>query len=495
MAAKPNILYILSDQHSAFVAGCYGDNVVRTPNLDRLAAQGVVFDNAYTPSPICLPARMSLLTGRYPHRQNVWTNSDTLASDIPTFAHAHGAAGYTPTLIGRLHSLGPDQLHGYAHREIGDHMTDWLGGDDYSLGVFDNCQRPFPEALQKSGPGGTSYELLDKAVTDNAITFLENHSEASKLAEVHPFSLSIGYILPHQPYVGDPDLFDYYIDNVTKPRLPRDETQEPAYLSWWREKTGMNQMTDGDQLRAKAAYYALVETMDREIGKILSRLDELGLSENTIIVYASDHGDQLGERDLWFKQTFYDQSVKVPLILSWPGQIPQGERRDQIVNLVDLTATLVDVAGHPPLPNTDGVSLMGIARNSQEDWVNETCSEYCTDGMKAWSGGKKILTRMIRSGKYKLNYFHEDAHQLFDLENDPDETTNLIMVPEYESVRENLMRKILDDWNPAKIEDTINRSIPRKSILESWAHNIAPTDNFRWETHPVQNWLVRQNRD
>lgn len=489
MQARPNILYILSDQHAAHVLGCAGDPVVRTPNLDRLAASGISFCNAYTPSPICLPARMSLLTGQYPCRQAVWSNSDSLASDIPTFAHAHGAAGYRPTLIGRLHSLGPDQLHGYAHREVGDHMTDWLGGSDYTLGILDKCQRPFRDALVKSGPGRMSFEALDKEVTCRALEFLDRHAEARASGDTQPFSLSLGYMLPHQPYVGDPELFAYYHDRVADPRLPRDDTQEPEYLKWWRRQTGMDDMTSAEERRAKAAYYALVETLDTEIGKVLDRLDSHDLTRDTLIVYASDHGDQLGERDLWFKQTFYDQSAKVPLILCWPGRLPKNQRRHQVVNLVDLTATLVDAAGQEPLPHTDGRSLLNIASDPDTVWENETFSEYCTDGLKAWSGGKKILTRMIRKGRFKLNYFHNDRHQLFDLEDDPDETRNLFNTRGLADIQEQLMARVLEDWDPVQITGIIDRGIERKRILEAWAQQTEPPESFRWTTTADQNWL------
>ncbi len=491
MTQQPNILYILSDQHAAGVSGCYGDPVVRTPNLDRLAARGVRFDSAYTPSPICLPARMSLLSGRYPYRQEVWTNSDSLASDIPTFAHAHGAAGYRPALIGRLHSLGPDQHHGYVHREVGDHMTDWLGGSEYTMGILDKTQRPFRDALVKSGPGGMSYEVLDKEVTQRALAFLDRHAEARAGGDSAPFSLSLGYMLPHQPYVGDPDLFAYYHDKVGDPRLDRDETQEPEYLGWWRRQTGMDDMTPAEERRAKAAYYALVETMDAEMGKVLDRLRALGMEEDTLVVYASDHGDQLGERDLWFKQTFYEQSVRVPLVLAWPGHLPEGESRAQVVNLVDLSATLVAAAGHAPLPEADGRSLLEIARDPGAEWEDETFSEYVTDGLKAWSGGKKIITRMIRRGRFKLNYFHGDRHQLFDLGADPDETRNLFEDPAHAQVRDDLMARVLDGWDPERIAATIDRGIACKEVLRVWAQKTVPEERFRWETKASQNWLAQ----
>ena len=124
----PNLLYIHSDQHNPYVTGCYGDLLVQTPHLDRLAAEGVVFENVYCPSPICVPSRMSMLSGRYPHENRVWTNSHILDSGIPTFAHAMGAAGYQPVLVGRMHAVGPDQLHGYAERLVGDHGPNHPGG-------------------------------------------------------------------------------------------------------------------------------------------------------------------------------------------------------------------------------------------------------------------------------------------------------------------------------------------------------------------------------
>lgn len=492
MPDRPNILYILSDQHALNVSACYGDPVVATPNLDRLAQQGVKFTNAHTASPICLPARMSLLTGQHSYKLRVWSNSDILASDVPTFAHAMGAAGYRPALIGRMHALGPDQLHGYATRKIGDHMTDWIGGSEYTLGVLDNAQRPFREALECSGAGQMSYEVMDRDVTQEALAYLDNFAERRRSGDTSPFSLSVGYMLPHQPYVGNPELTKKYLTKVSAPRLERDEDMEPEYLSWWRQKTGLNDMTDAEELRAKAAYYALVETMDGEIGKILDKLEAHGLTETTMIVYTSDHGDQLGERDLWFKQTFYDQSVKVPLIMSWPGVLPQGETRDNIVSLIDLTATLVDVAGHAPLPHGDGSSLLPIAIDPKAEWTNEVYSEYCTDGLQAWSGGRKILTRMVRTKKWKLNYFHNDRHQLFNMMDDPDETNNLIDDPQFSDIRQKLLTKVLMGWNPVEIEKTIEISIARKSILKAWAKETLPKDDYRWQTSADENWLINK---
>ena len=491
---RPNILFILSDQHAANILGCYGDAIVRTPNLDKLASEGVCFENTYTSSPICVPARMSLLTGKYPSSQQCWTNSDALSSSIPTTAHALGAVGYTPTLVGRMHAIGPDQLHGYARREIGDHITDWYGGHPYSLGVLDKAQRPFKESLVNSGPGQTSYELVDQEVTRRTLLELEAIADARRggnsKSKPKPFALSLGYMLPHQPYVANPELFAYYDGKVGAPTLARPDEGEDTYLAWWRQQTGLNEVTVEDEIRARTAYYALVETIDSEIGKVINKLEQLGLSENTLIIYTSDHGDQLGQRGLWWKQTFYEESAKVPLIMKWADQIPAGERREQLVNLVDLSSAIVEAGGGPELPNADGKSLLGLAKGKQAYWDNETFSEYCTDGLLAWSGGRVLQSRMIRSGKWKFNYYHGCPHQLFDLETDPDEMNNLIDDPIHQETANQLKSKLLHNWDPDQINETIQAGNKDKAILKAWAQSVKPADSYRWETKMEDNWLA-----
>ena len=323
MKSRPNLLYIMSDQHTQRVTGCYGDRIVRTPSLDRLAARGVVFENAYTPAPLCLAARMSALTGCYPVTQACWTNSDILASDRPTMAHALGAVGYQPILVGRLHAIGPDQLHGYARRAVGDHSTNWLGGVRHDMGVLDKTNDPFRVSLQKSGPGQSAYERHDVDTTESACAILESIAVRRRAGDDAPFSVSVGYMLPHQPYVARQEDYDPYVGKVGLPCTPPpDPEREHPYLHWWRQYTDTQSVTTDEILRARTAYYGLVTRLDTLIGHLLETLERLGLAENTLIVYTSDHGDQIGERGLWWKQTFYDEATKVPMILSWPGRLP-----------------------------------------------------------------------------------------------------------------------------------------------------------------------------
>ncbi|HET6518967.1 MAG TPA: sulfatase-like hydrolase/transferase, partial [Geminicoccaceae bacterium] len=436
MAADgPNLLFIFSDQHTQKVAGCYGDPIVETPNLDRLAARGVVFDNACTPSPLRTPARMSLLTGRYPSAQGCWTNGDVLPSDLPTYAHSLGAAGYRTTLVGRLHSIGPDQLRGFAERLVGDHGTSWIGGRAHGLGALDGTNDPYRVSVDRSGPGRSSYEVKDRDVTAAALAHLDDLAAARGAGDRRPFATVVGFILPHQPFVCAPEDYARHEGRVGPPDLPPPERERP-YLRAWREHTGILDVPEETAVRARTAYYGLVASMDRMIGRILDRLEANRLAEDTLVVYASDHGDQIGERGLWWKQTFYDESAKVPLILSWPGALPEGERRAQVVNLIDLTATMLDALGAPALPNAEGRSFLRVAKDGTTPWLDETFSEYCTDGMSPWTLPTPVRQRMVRSGRWKLNYYHGHRPQLFDLEADPHETRDLAEDPAHATVRD-----------------------------------------------------------
>ena len=489
-STRPNILLIMSDQHTQRVTGCYGDPIVATPHLDRLANRGIRFNNAYTPSPLCVPARMSFLTGRYPFHQSCWTNSDILPSDIPTTAHALGAAGYKPILVGRLHSIGVDQTRGYARREVGDHSTNWVGGLPHSLGVLAKTNDPYRVSIEKSGPGQSGYECHDDDVTESALNVLDELAEARQAGSAEPFALTVGYLLPHQPYVARKAFYEHYQGKIGMPDVRvEDLNREHPYLRQWREYTNTTDLAEDEVVNARTAYYALVEEMDEMIGRILDKLEETGLDDNTLVIYCSDHGDQLGERGLWWKQTFYDESAKVPLIMSWPGVLPKGESRDQVVNLIDLTETMLEAAMAPALPHSDGRSFLEVARDSTSPWLNETYSEYCTDGMALWTCPTPVQQRMIRSGKWKLVYYHGYDPQLFDLEADPQEKNDLAANPSCRDVRDSLIAKILADWDPEAVIADMAMRRESKELLKAWGHSVLPPDTHRWTLLEEYNWL------
>ena len=485
MVRPPNLLLLMSDQHCYRMAGCYGDKAAQTPNLDRLAARGVVFDACYTTSPICTPARMSLLTGRHPHQQQCWTNDDFLASDLPTYAHALGAAGRRPALVGRLHALGPDQNHGFVTRRVGDHSPNWIGIPRHDMGVLNDANDPHRVSVDRSGSGRSAYQTLDEDTVDGA---LEELDRLAAEAGDRPFALVVGLMLPHPPYVATPEDFAACAGRIPPARLAPPETEHP-WIRWWRTDRGILDVPPADALRARTAYYALVRRMDILLGRILDRLEELGLADDTLVAYTSDHGDHVGERGLWWKHTFYEESVRVPLILSWPNGLPAGERRGNPVSLVDLTATIVDAAGAPALPNAAGRSLMPLARDGAAPWHDEAFAEYGTDSVPAWTGGRAVQQRMLRSGPWKLVFYNDAPVQLFNLHDDPDETADLADTAIHADVRARLLARLLDGWDPEWMRNTMLRRRADKDVIGAWARAVEPPDSIRWELRADQNWL------
>ena len=485
MAERPNLLYIHSDQHSAFVTGCYGDPLVQTPHLDGLAAQGVALDAVYCPSPICVPSRMSMLSGRHPFENRVWTNSHILSSGIPTFAHAMGAAGYRPVLIGRMHSKGPDQLHGYADRLVGDHGPNQAGGEGGGdRGELQGCAGPARVSLTNSGAGQSSYQVHDEDVTAATVDYLNKLGVIERSGVGYePFSVSVGFMLPHQPFVARREDYDLYDGKMTMPRTPQPFTDDlHPHIAQWRRATDTVEVSDEEILRCRTAYWALVTRMDAMVGEILEALRRNELADNTLIVYTSDHGEQVGEHGLWWKQTFYEDSVRVPAILSWPGHLPTGERCDRVVSSLDLNATMIDALRAPPLPQSRGRSLLELLRDRDADWDDVAFSEFCQDG--AGGGGPfpehGVFQRMVRRGDWKLNYYHGMPCQLFNLGDDPRELDDRADDAGSRQIRDELLDLVLRDWDLELVMAQMAAQRRDQEILSDWGRQVQPPDRYRW---------------
>lgn len=490
---RPNLLFLFSDQHTRRIAGCYGDPVAQTPNLDRLAREGVVFDHAYCPSPLCVPSRMSMLTARHPFEQECWTNDDYLRSDAATWLHSAGAAGYRPVLAGRLHAMGPDQLHGYAERMVGDHSPNWGGVPRHDLGVLDKANDPWRESLDRSGIGQSAYQVKDIAAAEAACDYLRSVGAARRAGDDTPFCLTAGFLLPHPPYVAWRDDYERFAGRVPPPTHGAPPSPPHAWEQWWRANRNIADIDAAAIDRARTAYYALVYRLDVLLGQVLQCLADEGLDEDTLIVYSTDHGDQLGERGLWWKHTLYEDSVRVPLVLRWPKRLPAGERRAQVVDLLDVAATMASALGGPALPYGRGRDLLPIARDSRATWVDEVFSEHCTDTVPAWTGGQSTQQRMVRSGTWKLIYSHGYPAQLFDLANDPHERHDLAGDPQHATLRARLLARVLDGWNPEHVAARIAARRREKDVLDAWARNVRPDDEFRWQLLPEQNRLDAVN--
>lgn len=491
---RPNLLYIHSDQHSPYVSGCYGDPLVRTPHLDALAASGVALDNTYCPSPICVPSRMSMLSGRYPHENQVWTNSQILDSGIPTLAHSMGSGGYKPVLIGRMHSNGPDQLHGYAERLVGDHGPNHIGGRGADHGMLSGTAGPARVSLEKAGHGQSAYQVHDEDVTAATIDFFNRLGVKKRAGQpAEPFSLSVGFMLPHQPFVARLADYEYYYENMFPPHITEafGEHLHP-HIKMWREKSGIEQVSDEEVRRARAAYWALVERMDILIGQITAALRENDLEENTLIIYTSDHGEQVGEHSLWWKQTFYEDSVKVPAILSWPGHLPSGTRCGRVVSSLDLNATMLDALGCPALPSSRGRSLLPVLTDPDHAaWDDVAFSELCYDA--AGAGGpfpeQGVFQRMIRRGPWKLNYYHDQPCQLFNLEEDPRETNDRAADPACQKRIDELKSEVLTGWDPEWISARLANWRQERPIFAGWTRTVQPEDQCRWDLRPEMDYL------
>jgi len=458
--------------------GCEGDTVVRTPNLDRLAAGGMLFESCYCPSPICVPSRMSFMTARYPHHNEVWTNGCMLRSDIPTFAHALGAAGYETVLGGRMHFVGLDQRHGFESRLVGPLCSPHLGGRNRAITseLYPGAGQSRP-AVEIAGPGRTGYQAYDEAVVDASVEFLRRRAASAD----RPLCLVVGLVMPHCPFICPEDDFDYYMERVTLPDIPDGyfEALHPA-MQLWRENRDLDGLSDEQIRRARAGYYGLVTHADGQVGRLLRALDEGGLTENTAVIYTSDHGEGAGEHGLWWKSNFYEPSASVPLIASWPGHIAEGSRAPHVTNLVDLGPTLIDLAGREALPGVDGRSLGPALRSESTDWPDETFSEHHpSQGVPA--------ARMVRSGPWKLTHFEGYRPQLFNIEDDPGEWRDLGQEPEYAEVRRRLLGRVLDGWSAEHMVSTLAERAKTNRVLSAWCRRVKPDCPDQYVAPPEAN--------
>jgi choline-sulfatase len=439
---KPaNTLVILSDEHQARAMGCSGHPFVRTPHLDRLAASGIRFANAVTPSPICVPARAAFATGQYVHQCRYWDNSFGYDGRVRGWGHALQDAGISVESIGKLHYQKEDLPTGFDAEHIPMHLYKGVGM------VWASIRDPLPTRPTTKrmfgphiGPGESDYTRYDRAVADLAVEWLE--TAANKHAR--PWCLYVGFVAPHFPLVAPQAFYDLYpLDSLPEPKLnPRDGYRlhpwNQAHDDFWSHETTFKDATE--RKMAIAAYYGLISWLDHNVGQLIAALERTGLAETTRVIYGSDHGDNLGARGLWGKSNLYRESVDVPLIMAGPG-IGQGVC-DTGVSLLDLSVTLPESVGldaGQAMPGRPGRSLFAIA-SAPLDRERPVFSEY-------HAVGSETAGYMLRKGRWKYHYYVRYRPELFDLENDPEETVDLSSSPEHAEVlaaMERALRRICD---------------------------------------------------
>jgi choline-sulfatase len=459
-----NILMVMVDQLVPFLTGAYGHPVVQTPALDRLAAEGVRFDAAYTPYPLCSPARAALLTGRHASDLGCYDNAALLPADEPTVAHHLTNAGYECVLSGKMHFVGPDQLHGFRRRLTTDVFPagmDWVPTQDEE-GRFARGGHARSYVPPRVGVATwTTFLSFDEETHFRALEFLR---ERGRTGADEPFFLVASYHHPHDPFVVTQELWDLY--DGAEFELP--ERRDPSYTAmdrWANEahETDAVDLEDPAALTAlRRAYFGLVTYVDRKLGELLTALEQTGQAADTVVVFTSDHGDMLGERRMVQKRCFYEWSVRVPLLVRFPDGSRAGTTVARPVSLLDLAPTLLELAGvEPPLP-LDGQSLF-------DERERVVLSEYHVEKVRA-------PCFMARKGRHKLIHVHGHDERLFDVEADPGEWTSLDL-PE---VADELRAAILARFDPERIAADGAASVARRELVA----RAMQRNGTRWEYAP-----------
>lgn len=462
--ARPNIVMVLTDQHAARVMGCAGDADAQTPALDALAAQGTRFDACYCAAPLCVPSRMAFLTGLEPHVTGVLGNDDYLPSDIPTLAHALGAAGYDCNLVGRMHFYGPDQGHGFS-RPLGDIGPNWPGSGPPEIGPLTKGRGNRGPELEFSGAGETSYQAFDHAVTEAALVTLDRLLRQRDTTG-RPFFCIVSLFCPHPPFIARRADFDRFAGRLPPPRLPT-PLHEPPAIAAWRAAGAVANVSSDATARSRAAYYGLVRMMDRLAGAVFDRVEGRA---DTVSIYTSDHGEALGERGLWWKSTMYDESAKVPLLVRGKG-FANGRVDERVTSLMDLSATILALGG-AGLPGHSGHDLRGILR------ADRAISSYYGGLMNIALPPQRH--RMLRKGRWKLMWFDGAPPALFDMVSDPDEQENLAHDPAHRVVLETITAELMAGWRPDEIAVLQEIKAARTKMIRDWVKAARPAAPHRW---------------
>ncbi|MHC4994280.1 MAG: sulfatase-like hydrolase/transferase [Planctomycetota bacterium] len=445
---KPqNVLYIISDQHNRDTLGCYGDPVIRTPNLDALAERGTRFTSAYTNCPICVPARASLATGRYVHDIGYWDNAFPYEGAVKGWGHRLQEEGRRCESIGKLHYRDAKDDDGFAEHHIPLNVVDGIGDVFACLRQNQRVRLGSRKGITEAHGGESTYLDYDRKIADHTIAWLE---ERAADPDDQPWVLFSSFVCPHPPFIGPKDYFDYYYDHPDLPIEPvqhgDDRPTHPAMANMRRIMQCEEPFTEEELRHVTAAYYASTNWLDTQVGRVLDALRETGIEANTRVVYTTDHGEHLGRRGLFGKFTMYEESAAVPLILAG-DDVPTGCVCDSPVSLVDSYQTILEGAGvsltEQEQAELPGDSLWAIANGAHPD--RAVFSEY--HAIASENGAY-----MLRRGRYKLIYHVHQPAQLFDLRDDPLETTDLADSPEHADVLADLERQLRAICDPEAVD-------------------------------------------
>ena len=460
MPDRPNLLILMADQLTAGALSAYGGHVARTPHIDALAAGGVVFESFYCNSPLCAPSRFSFLAGQLPSQIGAYDNAAEFPAAVPTFAHYLRSAGYQTALSGKMHFCGPDQLHGFEERLTTDiYPADFGWTPDWTR----FAERPgwyhTMDSVTQAGPC-TRTNQID---FDDEVVFAARQKlfDVARGKDHRPFCLVVSMTHPHDPYVTPEPYWNRYRDDeIDMPRVRMPVAGQDAHSRRVRHVIGLDLVTPTDaQIRAaRRAYYGSVSYVDDQVGALLTVLGDTRLAANTIVILLADHGDMLGERDLWYKMSFFEPACRIPLIVHAPARF--APRRVPVpASLLDLLPTLAElggggtpdyaapVAGRSLLPELEG-----------RDGPAEVVGEYLAEGAIA-----PIV--MIRRGRHKFVHTPVDPDQLYDLAADPDEHNNLAAVAAHAPIVAGFRAEVARRWALPELHQAVLASQRRRHYV------------------------------
>ncbi|MWB79277.1 choline-sulfatase [Pseudooceanicola sp. 216_PA32_1] len=488
MADRPNILIVMVDQLNGTLFPDGPAPWLHAPHLKRLAARSARFANAYTGSPLCAPGRASFMAGQLPRRTRVYDNAAEFASDIPTYAHHLRRAGYSTALSGKMHFVGPDQLHGFEQRLTTDiYPADFGWTPDYRK-PGERIDWWYHNMGSVTGAGVA--EISNQMEYDDEVA----HFAKMKLYDLgrrnddRPWMLTVSFTHPHDPYVARRKYWDLYETcehlQPEVPAIPYEDQDNHAKRIFdannWREFD----ITEEDIRKSRQAYFANISYLDDKIGEIFEALEGTRQAENTAVLFVSDHGDMLGERGLWFKMNFFEGSARVPLMIAGPGITPG--LIETPVSTMDVTPTVADIAGidlTEVAPWTDGETLVPLTRGTPRE--TPVLMEYAAEASYAPLVG-------IRQEQWKYIHCELDPPQLFDLDSDPHEQVNLADDPDYAEESARFAAEVAARWDMAAFDAEVRQSQARRLVVYEALRN---GNYYPWDFQPLQKASERYMRN
>ncbi len=485
---QPNFLIIMVDQLNGTLFPDGPAPFLHAPVLARLAKQSACFNANYCASPLCAPSRAAFMSGQLPSRTGVYDNAAEFASSIPTFAHHLRRRGYRTVLSGKMHFVGPDQLHGFEERLTTDiypadfgWTPDWTKPDERIDWWYHNLS-----SITEAGVA----EITNQLEYDDEVAHFARQRlfDLARAPDGRPFCLTVSFTHPHDPYVMRRRYWDLYADT---------EIPMPAKISYAEQDPHSRRILDScdfsrfevgeEHIRdARRAYFASISYLDEKVGELLDTLEACRMGEDTVVVFTSDHGDMLGERGLWFKMNFFEGSARVPLLLRAPGRWA-GRSISEPTSLLDVLPTLVELAGGVPaeIPTPlDGQSLVPLASGTAEPGRG-VVAEYAAEASIA-------PMVMVRAGPFKFIYSEPDPPLLFNLLNDPQERENLAHDPAHAGLFERFRAVLADRWDLAAIRADVLASQARRRIVYEALRNGS---YFPWDFQPLQKASERYMRN